>query len=502
MIRRLRVFVGALGAEVNAFSPIPLDRAAFEALWLLEAGAIGPDDEVPLIAAPLRRAYALQAAGEIEVIQGLCVGAQPGGPIALADYLALRDQLLADLAAAGPVDIVLLGLHGATAAEGIPHCESDLLAMVRAALGRKPVIAVLYDPHCHLTRSVLADADLVFAYKEYPHDDIFDVADTLVDDALRVARGDIDPVVAAYDCATLGTFKTQRPAMRALVDDISTRVRSDPRLIDISIAHGFPWGDHEDTGARVWVTTNGDAALAQDVAAEFGSRLVAIRDVVQDRGVKLDALGGAVAAARRPVVVADSADNPGGGAPSDATYVIDALRQAGIGPIAVGLIWDPGAVALCVAAGEGARMPLRVAGKACELSGRPLDLDVEVVKIVDDLDMPFGGGRWPVGRAVRVDAEGLTLILCERRTQCFATEAFTRFGVDLARMHAVIVKSTGHFETSFRPVAGTIVPARGPGVLADDFSLLPYRRLSRPVWPLDPTAKGGPLPWTFEARSR
>lgn len=499
---RLRVFVGALGAEVNAFSPIPLNRSSFESLWLIKAGALAPGDDIPLIVAPLRRAYALQTAGEIEVVQGLCAGAQPGGPIAHGDYVALRDELLADVAAAGRVDVVILGLHGATAAEGVPHCESDLLRRVREVVGDATVVAALYDPHCHLTQSVLADADVVFAYKEYPHDDIFDVADSLVDAALAVARGALRPTVAAFDCATLGTFKTQRPAMRALVDDIAARVRADPRLVDISIAHGFPWGDHEDVGARVWVTTNDDQDLARGLAAEIGARLIALRAEVQDRGPGLADLAGAVAGAVRPVVVADSADNPGGGAPSDATYVIDALRAAGIAPIAAALIWDPVAVSLCVAAGEGARMPLRVGGKVCGLSGRPLDLDIAVVKIVEDLALPFGGGRWPVGRAVRVDADGLTLILCERRTQCFAAEAFTMFGVDLARMHAVVVKSTGHFETSFRPVAGTILPARGPGVLADTFALLPYRRLQRPVWPLDPTAHGGPLPWTFEARVR
>lgn len=489
----LRVFVAALGAEVNTFSPLPIDRARFAELWLYPAGTLPRDADPPLIAAPLRRAWVLEAAGELSVVQGLCAGAQPGGLIASATYKALRDELLADLAAAGPVDIVLLGLHGATVADGYADCEADLMARVREMIGPGVTIAALLDPHCHLSPAMLALADVMIAYKEYPHDDIFATADRLVDLAIAHARGQITPVMRGWDCRTIGVFNTYRQPMRALVDDLIAEAAADPAILDISIAHGFPWGDVADMGTRVWVTTDGDAGHAAAVAERYGRRIEAIRDECQPTLISATDAAAMVRDTGPPLILAETADNPGGGAPGDATHLVNALLDAGVTAIAAGIFWDPVAVMLCEAAGVGAMMPLRIGGGASRLSGDPLDLEVRVIGITNDLRQPFGGGDWPSGKAACVETDRLTLILAATRTQCFATEAFTAFGVDLSKMEAVVVKSSNHFQASFRKLSDRIVTVSTPGALTPDPMLLPYKHVQRPIWPLDGDVKGHPM---------
>lgn len=496
---RIRVFSAALGAEVNTFSASPMNHANFRDLCYFPSGRLPADAPPPLIAAPLRRARELARLGEIELIEGICAGAQPGGIISRQTYEALRDELLADLVRAGPVDLVLLGLHGATVAAGYADCEGDILRRVRAQIGERPTLAALLDPHAHLSRAMIEPTDLLYAYKEYPHDDIFETADRLVDDALRTVRGEIRPVIRAFDCRMLGVYNTYHQPMRGYVDDLLAEIGPSGPLLDISVAHGFPWGDVEDAGTRVWVTSDGDGDRAARAAERWGQRLVAIRQSVQPQLLSPEAAISRVREHDRVVVLAETADNPGGGAPSDATHLIRAAAAAGLGPVAAGLIWDPIALQICEAAGEGADLYLRIGGKASPLSGSPLDLHVNVVRMTANLEQPFGGGTWSAGRAVRLAAGDLTLILTEHRTQCFAAEAFTTLGVDLAAQRAIIVKSSNHFEASFRKLTDAIYRVETPGALAHDFSSLPYRNIQRPIAPLD---REGAIPRLLDWRSR
>lgn len=478
-------FAAALGVEVNTFAALPTGMANVRSLLFQPGGSLPRDRDPPLIAAPLKRARRLAELGVIDLREGLCAGAQPGGVLARSAYEFLRDMLLRDLENAGRVALVLLGLHGATVAEGYDDCEGDLLGRVRAAVGPDAIIAALLDPHAHLTRGMIETADLLYAYKEYPHDDIFPVAEKLVDDAVRCVRGEIRPVARVFDCRMIGTYNTYRQPMRAFVDSIAAATEQTDALLDISVAHGFPWGDVEDAGTKVWVTTNGDTDLAGSTADAWGRRLVAIREAAQ---TQLTSISDALECVRRSdttVVLAETADNPGGGATSDATHLVRGLLEAGIGPLAAGLFWDPVAVDICEAAGEGAHVSLRIGGKASRLSGEPLDLDVRVCRIVEDLQQPFGGGMWPTGKAVMVQSGRLSMVLTRLRTQCFAMEAFTELGVDLAAQKAVIVKSSNHFEASFRNLGGAILRVDTPGALTHAFAELPYQKLKRPIQPLD-----------------
>ena len=197
-----------------------------------------------------------------------------------------------------------------------------------------------------------------------------------------------------------------------------------------------------------------------------------------------EALDRAVAAARGPVVLADIADNAGGGAPSDSTFFLARVLERGMRDVASAVYWDPVAVRLCMEAGEGAVFHLRLGGKLGPTSGNPLDLEVEVKAIVPAMLQPFGGSQQPVGDVVWVRTAGsVDLVLNTVRTQVFHPDIFTRPGIDLAKKKVVIVKSTQHFYAGFEPVASEILYVNSAGAIPAEFADIAYTKRDGNYWP-------------------
>lgn len=483
--RPLRLFTAGIAAEINTFSPIPTDLKSFQETYHFPAGTL-PKDKPFMFSAPAWVAWQVAEREILEVLVGLYSSCQPAGRLARTTWESLRDELLADLQRSMPVDIVMLGLHGAMVADGYPDCEGDILARVRAIVGPDAVVSTGLDPHCHLSQDMLDNADIMVMFKEYPHTDVLERATELLDFSLRTARGQIKPTPAVFDCQMMAMYHTPREPMRSFVDRMSA-LEKEPGVLSVSLAHGFPWGDVADMGTKVLVYTDRQPDLGQRLARELGTELFALRGKT---GATLLPMAEVVQKARQavrgPVVISDGSDNPGGGSPSDSTYLLHALREAGAQDVAVGLLWDPMAVSLCHAAGLGAEMDLRIGGKACSLSGLPLDLRVKVIHLERDAQQPFAGTAWPLGDVAAVQGEGFSIVLNSVRSQIFSKGVFEAVGIDPARARIVVVKSSQHFYASFAPIAAEVLYADTPGVSSFDLPALPYRHIPRPKWPFDP----------------
>jgi microcystin degradation protein MlrC len=481
----MRIFAAGLATETNTFSPIPTDRRSFEEDFYFPAGTL-PAERLSSCGA-LNALREREAAEGLTVVQGLYAATSPSAAVRRDAYQSLRDQLLADLRAALPVQAVLLDLHGAMVAEGCDDCEGDLLAGVRAIVGRDVVVGVALDPHCHLTDAMLEHADLMTMFKEYPHTDVLDRARELVALVLRTVRGELRPVMRRHDCRMIGLYYTNREPMRGYVDRLRALEGRDG-VLSISVAHGFPWADVPDMGTQLLVTTDDDAAGGAALAARLGEALIALRGQTSEPCVDASTAAAlARQAAHVPglLVFGDCADNPGAGAPGDATHLLRAFIDAGVDGVAAGIFWDPGAVSLACRAGVGATLPLRVGGKVCATSGAPLDLQATVLRIDEAAYQAFAGARHPAGTVVAVRAGGVKLLLGSVRMQCYDSGVFARAGIDLAACKAVLVKSMQHFHAAFAPLARQVVYTSTPGTHPFDLRSIPYRRVRRPLWPLD-----------------
>jgi len=197
-----------------------------------------------------------------------------------------------------------------------------------------------------------------------------------------------------------------------------------------------------------------------------------------------EALDKALAVAGQPVVLTDMADNAGGGAPADSTYVLKRILERGIPNVASGIYWDPVSVRFCVEAGVGASFDLRIGGKVGTASGLPVDLPITVRAIKHDMFQTFGPSKNPMGTGVWVSAPNdLDLVLMSIRTQTFHPDAFEQLGLDLSKKKLVIVKSSNHFYAGFQPIAKEIFWIMSEGAIAPTFADIPYTKLAKPYWP-------------------
>ena len=490
----MRIFCGGLVTETNTFSPLPTGYADFE-IWRAADVAAGRKD-LDGFAGPVATWQRLAAARGWEFIFSLYAFAQPAGRTVRHVYESLRDEMLNALAAALPVDIVLLPLHGAMVAEGYDDCETDMLQRVRALVGPDARIGVELDLHCDVTEEMCALADAIVLFKEYPHTDIVDRAVDLFHLIAAAAEGNIQPTMGLFDCRMIGFYLTPYEPMRSFVDDMLAAEGKDG-ILSLSVVHCFPWADVPTTGARFLAITDGDAARARRLAETWGRRFYALRhELLVDSPPMTTALDRALAVGRGPVVVADQADNPGGGAPSDSTFVLRELLARGVDGAAVAMIRDPIAVQVCMSAGVGAQLQLRLGGKMGPTSGDPLDLDVEVIGITPDMHQtwPQGDGeplRIPAGDSVGLRCRGVDIVVNSQRGQVFHPSCFSSVGIDPLAKRLLVVKSTQHFYAGFAPIASKIIYMSAPGAIAPQFTAIPYQHvdLHKFPWVDDPLAE-------------
>ncbi|MFT7593934.1 MAG: microcystin degradation protein MlrC [Paracoccaceae bacterium] len=477
----MKLFIAGLSTESNTFSPLPTGMLSFEEGSVHHGNAT--DDPLQFWTAPMHIWRDAATAKGWDVVESLSAHAQPGGTTVRAVYEGFRDEILADLRAAGPVDVILLTMHGAMIADGYDDCEGDLIAHCRA-IAPNAVIGGLLDLHCHLTEKMLTDATLLVAYKEYPHVDVPERAQDLFQLAADTAAGIIHPVMRDYDCRMIIAMATTKQPMRGYVDAMSAREGQDG-VLSLSLGHGFPWGDHPRVGIRALAICDGDADAALAEATRLGQELWAMRDALMPPLPDINAaLDMAQAEPKGPVVLADMSDNAGGGAPSDATFLLREILARGLTSVATGVYWDPIAVRFCREAGEGATLALRLGGKCGPMSGDPLDLVVTVRKIATDVTQLFGRLPAPMGNCVWVECDGIDIVINDNRAQTFHPEAFEKLGIDLASRHIVCVKSSNHYQAGFNPIAARVIPVATPGTITPDFANIPFTKRARTYWPV------------------
>lgn len=486
----MRVFTASLATETNTFSPVPTDMDGFRAAFLCGPGE---HPETPTLCSSVMvvlRKAARETPG-LTVIEGTAAWAEPGGLLNRGTYETLRDRILGELAAALPVDGVVLGLHGAMVAQGHDDCEGDLLSRIRAMVGPDVVIAAELDPHSHLTPLRVASADILAAFLEFPHTDFHERGQHVVDLALRAIRGEVRPRISTFDCRMVDIFPTSRAPMRGFVDRL--RALQTGRVLSVSFIHGFMAADVPEMGARMLVVTDDAQAEGDALAERLGREVFAMRGTTAMPMVGVaEGIDRARAAARpgRPAVIADVWDNPGGGVAGDGTLILTAMLDRGIANAALATIWDPLAVAFCHAAGEGAEIDLRIGAKTGPLGGPPIDARVTVRRVMDEGWQSFGASRVTLGRAAVVEVAGIAVILNTNRTQTFEPDIFSNAGIDPLSRDILVVKSTNHFHAGFAPIAAEVIYVAAGATYPSDPRLTDYRRLTRPVWPRDPAPFG------------
>lgn len=490
----MRIAIGEFAHETNTFCPGFTELDAFRARDWSEGDALVArhrgvrNDLGGMIAAGERL--------EIELVPTLATTTQPSATISRDAYESIRDTLFAHIERAGELDAICLALHGAGSAEGIDDLEGTFLGELRARVGPDIPIVVSLDLHGNTTAAMLEHATALFYCHEYPHIDTYDRGVEIIETAARIVRGEIRPVkhLVRLPVAIPPSTTFSGPAM--VINERCLRWEETPGVLDCAFTHGFPHTDVPEISTSVLVTTDSDPQLAKRVADDVvGLVLDTLEEFRQSLPDAGEAIAKALAAEALPVIVAEVSDNPGGGAPGNGTHLLRALLAADEPETCFGFVWDPETAAQAHAAGLGVTIPIRLGGFTDDLHGAPVETDA-YVKVLSDgrftLTNPMGAGSLvDLGPMARLVIGNVDVIVGSRRAQTLDDELFLLHGIDVRRQRIVCLKSQQHFRGGFEHLAGMTIRSDTPGLTTSNLSSLPYRRIRRPIWPLDPLPGDG-----------
>jgi microcystin degradation protein MlrC len=339
---------------------------------------------------------------------------------------------------------------------------------------------------------MVESATLLHGYKTYPHVDMDARGREAALQLAEVAGGRRRPTVAFRQPPMLPPIAgqaTTRGPMRRLYD-LADALERRPGVLTVSIFAGFPLADIRDAGLSVYVATDHDQALADALADELAAAAWALRrEFLHSALPAREAVARALALDGRPVVLADIADNTGGGAAGDTTTLLRELLRVGARPATVACLWDPDAVRACVAAGVGASVSLAVGGRIDPGHGAPLAVRGRVRTLSDGRFVHKGpmcrGLEGRLGPTAVLDVNDVKIILISHRWQTLDPEMIRFVGIDPAGEKILAVKSSVHYRAAFEPIARAILEVDAPGLSSSNLGRFAFVNVRRPIFPLD-----------------
>ncbi|MFC7473058.1 M81 family metallopeptidase [Dankookia sp. GCM10030260] len=499
-----RIAVLGLHLEANAFAP-PTRREDFARQCLENGAAItalarAESSHLPAeIPGFYRR---MDATGPWCPVPLLIAAAPPGGPIEQAVFLDLLDAMRRGLAAALPIDGIYLASHGASSATGDEDSDGTIAALLRQVVGPAVPIVCSHDLHCNVSERLVDSVDALVAYRTNPHVDMAaraaESADLLREllAGERMARGFVRlPLVPPSV-----TLLTAAGPYAERIAEAEALMRDDPRIANASVAAGFVFSDLPKCGMTVTVTARGgDAALAQAAAQRlarhaWGQRARHVPALTAlDAAVALAVEAGRGAAP--PVLLADVADNPGGGGRGSTTYLLRALHAAGAEGVVLGVFVDPALAAEAHALGEGAAFDAVFNRVPSEFSAG-FAAPARVLALRDGAGLGrrgvMAGRRFGLGPSALLElaGSGLRVVVGSLRRQLHEPAMLELHGIDIAAARCLVVKSRGHFRAGFDAYFpdARIVEVDAPGLTSPVLANFSWSRLPRPVFPLDAAA--------------
>lgn len=495
----MRVLVAEFSHESNTFNRCPTDYAVFASRGILrgEAALEARGSANTVLAGMLEVARAQSW----EVVPVLSASAPPGGAVTREAFERIAGEILgAARAHRGRLDGVFLGLHGAMVIEDCEDGEGELLARMRDSLGPDLPIAVTLDPHGNITRQMIENAQILLSYKTYPHVDMRDIGRQAAQILQRQMRGEIRALTLRVDRPMIEEVNAGRTDIGPMVAriDAARAYETQADVFAVSVNCGFGNADIREVGPTVLVTYQGDPtphlafaeSLAEDIwACRFApiTTFLSVDEAAAEARAHPPGIG--------PLILADYADNPGAGGYGDATALLAALIEAvpATGEAAeacFGPIVDPEAAAELQQYPLGVEITLPIGGKGDpRLGGGPLTVTGRLIHrgagayrgdgpIIGGLD-----GSWGVMAVLRV--AGVDVLITTARNQIYDLQQFRAFGIDPAGCRIIGLKSMQHFRAAFAPIAARILLCDSGALCTPDFSVLPYERVRRPIFPLD-----------------
>jgi len=473
-----RVGVGYLLQESNTFSPLATRLDDFG----LSTGA----------AAGRWRGTGTEMGGFLDALGERAVPLFAGwaitkGRIAAGELRRMVEMVAEQVRAAGPLDGLALALHGAMCAEGEDDAEGAILAAVREVVGPQLRIVLTLDLHANLTRRMVSLADAVVGYRTYPHVDMRQVAVT----AAELLRPGIAPRTVMRKIPMILPAENMQTADGPMAEVWRYAAARASGLLSYSVFGVQPWLDIEEMGCSVAAVADGDTDAAQAFCDDVARHFWKLRG---EFAVKLappaEAIRQALAVKGQPVVLAESSDSPTAGAPGDSAAMLRAILEHAPNVPAALWLCDPPAVEAAARAGTGARLGLSLGGT---YNGSRVPVKVEVLSLSDG-EFTMRGSQYTgtvmrMGRTAVLKAGAVRIVVSEKPANNIDPELFRSQGIEPRELKLVVVKSATAFRAEYGPFAAAMLVVDTPGVSSANLGSFEWKRVPRPIHPLDPMEK-------------
>jgi microcystin degradation protein MlrC len=491
----MKLVIARMKHETNTFSPVPtrLERFAQGRAQPREGRDVheaykGTGTSIGAFIDLAERAGA-------EAVFPVAGSAAPSGPVENDAYEAMAGRIV-DAVAAG-CDAVLLDLHGAMVTHRFEDGEGELLGRIRKVAPAVP-IGIALDMHTNLFPAMPPLATSIAGYQTYPHVDMYETGVRAAKPVLGFLERKFKPTMAFGHRAMLPHVMRQS-SLDSPNKEIQARAKEMERqgALSASFFVGFPHADIAYAGSSAVVVTDGDADKAQrlcdellDMAWLARERFVYHPEPLEQSLARAQELG---AGKGGPVVLLDHYDNCASGGTMDTMAVLGGILDAGMEGVAAFAICDPVAIEQMKRAGVGARVTLPLGGKldmpALGLKGKPRSVTGNVRRIVSGLYRNEGpmarGDLVDMGTSAVLDTGKAEIAVISRQVEPHDIGAFRVLGIDPAQKRYVMLKSRVHWRAGLGALAKAVVECAGEGVCTSDYSQLKFRRVRRPIYPLD-----------------
>ncbi|HLY59628.1 MAG TPA: M81 family metallopeptidase [Terriglobia bacterium] len=426
-----------------------------------------------------------------EPVPTIMAWGMPSGALTVEAFETLANELTCRLEAAAPLDGVLLSLHGAMVARSFADADGEILKRTRESVGRNIPLVVTTDYHANFTEEMLRWPDAIVGYDTYPHIDQTERGFEAANILFGMLRGGMRPRMWLARRPLLPHILRQLTESPPMADAIAMahEFEKKPGIVSITVAAGFSYADVPDAGFSVLAVAREEVDAARNAAE-------AVADFVWQRRAEFQvSLPGPEEAVRQALaepcgltVLVDVGDNLGAGTPGDGTVLLaELLKRRAQGALL--LLPDPEAVACSTAAGVRERVRLKVGGKTDQLHGEPVEIEGVVRTLSDGIFRNIGPMRDGVvddqGRTAVIDTEGVLVVVTERRMPMWNLQQLRALGIEPTHLRIIVVKAAIAFRAAYAPIARRIIEVDTPGLAAADVRRFSYKRLKRPMYPLD-----------------
>jgi microcystin degradation protein MlrC len=488
----MRIIIAMMKHETNTFSPVPTNLERFARGQAIPYQGVAAYEAYQGTGSGISAFIDLAESEKAEIILPIAANAWPSGPVHDDAYEYICDSICQ--AVEKGCDAILLDLHGAMVTQSLEDGEGELLRRIRAITPDVP-IGVALDMHTNLYPEIVDNVTVLAGYQTYPHIDMYETAQRAGQPIFAMLRGEVQPTMAWGNRPMLphvmrqGSGDSPNRELQARCREIEQQ-----GALAVTVFTGFPHADIQNAGLSCVVVTDNDPALAKQLRDELLDLAWCEREAfVYHIEPLADSLAKAQNFDEGPVILLDHYDNAASGGTMDTMTVLKSILDAEFEDVAAFAVFDPEAVQQMIVAGVGQTVTLPLGGKmdmpAIGLKGEPLEVTGQVKLISNGQYRNLGpmqkGVLMDMGPTVVLDTGKVEIVLISRHQEPNDLACFLSLGIDPLRKKYLMLKSRIHYRAGFQDIAKEIIECAGVGVCTSDYSLLDFKKVRRPIYPLD-----------------